>query len=182
MDQQWFLIWITWLPCAGKTTLAIALQKRMQELKHQHVEHLDWDILRSELSSDLSFTKEDRRKNLLRVAYISNLLTKNDVIVIAAFVSPYESVRNEIRDKTKKFIEIFVNTPIDICEERDCKWLYKKARNGEIQNFTWISDPYESPKNPEIEINTNTESTESSVERIIQYCKDNNYINLFEPS
>lgn len=175
-NNEWFLLWFTWLPCSWKTTLAIELNKKLNVIGYPDIEHLDWDILRSDLSSDLSFSKEDRGKNLMMVAFVSKLLVKHNIWVLATFVSPYEEVRNEIRLKVQNFIEVFVSTPLKVCEERDIKWMYKKARNWEIQNFTWVDDPYEEPKKPEIEINTNIENIKDSIDKIVKYLEINNFI------
>jgi len=169
------LLWFTGLSGSGKSTIADRLHERLSEIGLQ-TERLDGDVVREGLSSDLGFSKEDRDKNLDRISFISSLLEKHGVLVSATFVSPYEKKRKEIRKKHKNFIEIFVDTSLGECEKRDVKGLYKKARAGEIENFTGISDKYEKPKNPEIHIKTEKASIDECVEQIVSYLEANNII------
>jgi bifunctional enzyme CysN/CysC len=169
------LLWFTGLSGSGKTTIADKLNEKLIELGLQ-TERLDGDIVREGLSSDLGFSKEDRDKNLDRISFVSSLLEKHGVLVSATFVSPYKKKRDEIRKKHNNFIEIFVDTSLDECERRDVKGLYKKARAGNIENFTGISDKYEEPKNPEIVIKTEEMSVDESVEKILRYLGKNNFI------
>ena len=128
------------------------------------------------MTNDLWFTKEDRQKNLDRVTFVASLLEKHWVWILASFVSPYIENREKIRSQIPNFIEVFVNAPLEICEERDVKWLYQKARQWVIENFTWISDPYEDPQNPEITIHTDKYSIQECVQQVYDYIKNNNYL------
>ena len=175
-NKKWFILWFTWLSWAGKTAIWEDLYKKLRNKWYDKIEHLDWDIIRKDLSKDLWFTKEDRDENLNRVAYISNLLCRNDVWVIVTFISPYSDTRKKIREKTINYIEVYVNTPLNICEERDEKWFYVKARRWEIKNFTGIDDIYDVPVNPEIEIDTKKFNINEWSEKILNYLIENNYI------
>lgn len=148
--KKWFVLWFTWLPCAWKTTLADAIAAKLKEMEYTNIQRLDGDEIRKNLCSDLWFSREDRRKNLERVAYVAKLLSENGVWVIASFVSPYNEDRQMIKDTVTNYIEVFVDTPLEICERRDIKGMYAKARAGSIQEFTGISDPYEKPLSPDI--------------------------------
>ena len=169
------LLWFTGLSGSGKSTIADRLNEKLIEL-NVATERLDGDIVREGLSSDLGFSKEDRDKNLDRISFVSSLLEKHEVLVSATFVSPYKKKRSEIRAKHQNFIEIFVDTSLKECEKRDVKGLYRKARAGEIKEFTGISDPYEKPENPEIIIKTGKMNVEESVEKIVKYLEDKNLI------
>lgn len=170
-----FCLWFTGLSQAGKTTVADRVYGELKE-KGLRVERLDGDIVRQTLTKDLGFTKEDRDENLRRVGSLARLFVQRGVIVIASFISPYRSLRAELRERIPNFIEIFVNCPPEVCEKRDKKGFYQKARRGEIKNFTGISDPYEPPKNPGIEVKTDIESVKESVQKIINYLKKNNFV------
>jgi sulfate adenylyltransferase len=170
-----FCLWFTGLPQAGKTTIADRIYEKLKE-KELRVERLDGDIVRQRLTKDLGFTKEDRDENLRRVGSLARLFVQRGVIVIASFISPYKSLRQELRKRIPNFIEVFVNCPLEVCEKRDKKGLYQKARLGEIKNFTGISDPYEAPENPEIEIRTDVESIRDSTQKIINYLEKNKLI------
>ena len=160
------VIWFTGLPCSGKTTIADNLAKKLKKLGLK-VERLDGDIVRKRLSKDLGFTREDRDKNIDRISFISNLLSRNGVIVLASFVSPFRKHRRMAREEIgDRFIEVFVNCPVEECIKRDVKGLYRRALNGEIKGFTGVDDPYEKPLNPEIVVNTHMETVEESVEKI----------------
>ena len=165
-----YLLWFTGLSGSGKSTLAnlveIALHK--QGLSTYI---LDGDNIRKGINKDLSFAPEDRTENIRRIAEISNLMLNAGVITLAAFVSPYIRDRQEVQQivGTDNFIEIFVNTSLEECERRDVKGLYKKARSGEIKNMTGISAPYEAPVNPDLEVITDGESIEESLEIIINF-------------
>ncbi|MCD6528139.1 sulfate adenylyltransferase, partial [bacterium] len=172
-----FCLWLTGLSQAGKTTIADRLYNILKE-KGLKVERLDGDIVRQSLTKDLGFTKEDRNENLRRVGSLARLFVQRGVIVIASFISPYKKIRQELRERIPNFIEVFVNCPLEVCEKRDVKGLYQKARRGEIKNFTGVSDPYELPENSEIELKTDKESVEQSVEKIVNYLKNKKLINL----
>jgi len=166
-----FVLWFTGFSQSGKTTIA---DKVYKELKKRGVllERLDGDIVRESLTKDLDFSKEGRDENIKRVGFISKLLSRNGIGVIATFISPYREARDKLRGEVNNFIEVFCNASLESCEKRDTKGLYKKARIGKIKNFTGISDPYETPKNPEIELKTDEESIEECVSKVIKYLED----------
>lgn len=168
-----FLIWFTGLSGSGKSTIANLLEKRLNgEMIHTYT--LDGDNLRGGLNKNLTFSKEDRNENLRRTAEVAKLFVDAGVVAIAAFISPYIKTREDIKEivGAENYVEVFVNTSIEVCEERDVKGLYKKARTGEIKNFTGISSAYEAPINPNIEIHTPLESPEAAVDKIMAYIKD----------
>jgi adenylyl-sulfate kinase len=166
MKQKGFTLWFTGLSGAGKTTLARLVEAELNTRGHR-VEVLDGDIIRTNLSKGLGFSKEDRDTNIRRIGFVCNLLTRNDVVAIAAAISPYREVRDELRRDIGSFVEVYVSCPIDVLAERDAKGLYKKALAGEIKNFTGVDDPYESPLAPEITVETDSQSPEESAARII---------------
>lgn len=173
--KKWFVLWFTWLSWAWKTTISKRIVEIFTEKWITH-EYLDWDIVRTWLTKDLWFSREDRKKNLERVTFVAKLLSRNNIWVVSAFISPYKEDRDFVKEHTKNFIEVYVNAPLSTCEERDVKWLYKKARSWEILNFTWISDPYEEPVNPDIEVRTDLESIEESSQKVITYLEENWFI------
>lgn len=162
-----FCVWFTGLSGSGKTTLSKLLEDEMLE-RGLSVEVLDGDIIRENLSKGLGFSREDRDTNILRIGFVAGLLARNNVAVIVAAISPYAETRKNVRDMMDNFVEVFVNCPLEECIERDTKGLYKKALSGEIKNFTGVSDPYENPENPEIEILTGDETPEDSLARLIR--------------
>ena len=168
-------IWFTGLPCSGKSTIADKLADILKESGYK-VERLDGDIIRkSPISRDLGFSKEDRRKNLERVAFISKLLSRNGVIVLATFVSPYNDIRRDIRDiiGRDRFHLVWTRCPVKVCIERDVKGMYRKALAGEIENFTGVDDPFEEPDNPKANLILDTDKEEigESVDRVLNYMK-----------
>ncbi|WP_299363737.1 adenylyl-sulfate kinase [Winogradskyella sp.] len=165
-----FLLWFTGLSGSGKSTIANVVEQQLHKMDIKTYT-LDGDNIRKGINNDLSFSPEDRTENIRRIAEVSNLMIDAGLVVLAAFVSPYKKDRDNIRTIVKdvNFVEIYVNTSLEECERRDVKGLYKKARAGEIKNMTGISAPYEAPKNPHIEIKTETESVEDAVARIIDY-------------
>lgn len=167
-----FLIWFTGLSGSGKSTIANLLEKSLYE-QQIHTYVLDGDNLRTGLNKELNFSKEDRNENLRRTAEVAKLFIDAGIVVIAAFISPYIKTREEIRRivGAENYLEVFVNTSLKVCEERDKKGLYKKARSGEIKNFTGISSPYEEPTNPDIIIKTETTTPEEAVMQILSYIK-----------
>lgn len=164
-------LWFTGLPCAGKTTIANALAKILKDEGHK-VERLDGDIVRKNLTKDLGFSKEDRNTNIERNVFVAKLLARNDIIVLSSFITPYISARDYARKEIFNFIEVFVKCPVEVCIERDVKGMYKKALAGEIKNFTGIDDPYENPVNAEIIVETDKESVDESVEKILNYLRN----------
>jgi adenylyl-sulfate kinase len=166
MEQKGFTLWFTGLSGAGKTTLARLVETELSARGHK-VEVLDGDVIRTNLSKGLGFSKEDRDTNIRRIGFVCNLLTRNDVVAIAAAISPYREVRDELRRDIGSFVEVYVKCPIEVLAERDVKGLYKKALAGEIKNFTGVDDPYESPLAAEVIVETDTETPEESTARII---------------
>jgi adenylylsulfate kinase len=169
-------IWLTGLSGAGKSTIALALAEVLQAQGVQRLELLDGDIVRQNLTKGLGFSKEDRDENIRRIGFVAHLLTRNGVIVIVSAISPYREIRQEVSDRIGDFMEVYVNAPLEVCEERDVKGLYKKARTGEIKQFTGISDPYDSPLSPTVECHTDQESIRDSVEKIIAKMKELGYL------
>lgn len=165
-----FVVWFTGLSCSGKSTLANELEKVLFE-KGNHTYILDGDNIRKGLNSDLHFSIEDRKENLRRIGHVASLFVDAGIICIAAFIAPLAADRELLKNiiGREKFIEIFVDTPIEICEERDVKGLYKKARKGEIKDFTGVSAPYERPTQPDLIIDTSIEEVEDSVARIVTF-------------
>lgn len=168
--EQGATIWFTGLSGAGKSTIANGLVERLTAAGRR-VELLDGDEIRKNLSQGLGFSKADRDANIQRIAFVAKLLSRNGVIAITAAISPYRSTRDAARSEIEPgapFIETFVDCPLEVCEERDVKGLYKKARSGEIAQFTGISDPYEAPESPEIHLHTERESAEQDVDTILE--------------
>lgn len=167
MKHRGVTIWLTGLSGAGKTTITKALEQELRSRNCDKLEVLDGDIVRQNLTKGLGFSKEDRDTNIRRIGFVSHLLTRNGVIVIVSAISPYREIREEVRQQIGDFVEIFVNAPLNVCEERDVKGLYKRARAGEIEKFTGIDDPYEPPNNPEVECRTDLEALEESVGKVL---------------
>ncbi|MDG5491100.1 adenylyl-sulfate kinase [Psychroserpens sp. SPM9] len=165
-----FLIWFTGLSGSGKSTIANLVEKKLFE-NGVKTYSLDGDNIRTGINKDLSFAPEHRTENIRRIAEVSNLMIDAGLVVLAAFVSPYKKDRQNIRTIVKdvNFVEVYINTSVEECERRDVKGLYKKARAGEIKNMTGISAPYEAPENPDIEIKTENESIEDSVQKIVDF-------------
>lgn len=174
-EQQGFTLWLTGLSGAGKTTIAKIVEKDLQA-RGIKIERLDGDVVRQSLTRDLGFSKEDRDKNIERVTFVAKLLSRNEVGVIASFISPYQAIRDMVREETTNFIEVFVHAPLEVCAERDVKGMYAKAFAGEIENFTGVSDPYEDPVNPDILVPTHEETPEESAARLVMYLEENGYI------
>ncbi len=180
--EQGFSLWFTGLSGAGKSTIADAVTTQLRKRGHR-VEVLDGDEIREHLSRGLTFSKEDRDINVRRIGWIASVLARNGVVAITAAISPYRATRNEVRAMHDEiappnasqpaFIEIHIATPIEVCEERDVKGLYAKARNGEIPEFTGVSDPYEAPEKCEITIPTQDQSIEESAAMVLAYLDKN---------
>ncbi|MEI6379634.1 MAG: adenylyl-sulfate kinase [Cyanobacteriota bacterium ELA615] len=166
MKQKGVTIWFTGLSGAGKTTITKALAEHLNQ-KNYSIEVLDGDVVRQNLTKGLGFSKEDRDENIRRIGFVANLLTKHGVIVLVSAISPYQQIRQEVREKIGDFVEVFVNAPLATCESRDVKGLYKKARAGEIKGFTGIDDPYEAPLDPEVECRTDLETLEESLSKVL---------------
>ena len=171
-DQNSFLIWFTGLSGSGKSTIANALEHKLYQNAYKTYA-LDGDNIRKGINRDLTFSPKDRTENIRRIAEVANLLVDSGLIVLAAFVSPYKKDRESIKYivGNDNFVEIFINTSLEECEKRDVKGLYKKARKGEIKDFTGISAPYEAPVDPDIEIITDNMTVEESVEKIYKLIK-----------
>jgi adenylylsulfate kinase len=167
LNQKAVSIWMTGLSGSGKTTIAIGLEKKLHRLGYL-IQVLDGDNIRSGINKDLDFSNEGRVENIRRIAEISKLFVNCGVITINCFVSPTIQIREQAKEiLTDSFVEVFINTPLTICEERDVKGLYKKARKGDLKDFTGISAPFEDPKCPDIEKNTALQSVEESVEELL---------------
>jgi adenylyl-sulfate kinase len=165
--QKGFTLWFTGLSGSGKSTLANMVEQTLLE-RGLNVEVLDGDVVRTNLSKGLGFSKEDRDINIRRIGFVCNLLTRNGVVAIGAAISPYKAIRNENRKLIGRFVEIYVSCPLERLAERDVKGLYKKAMAGEIKGFTGVDDPYEPPDNPEITIDSSKETPEQSHDKIIR--------------
>lgn len=177
--QKPVLLWFTGLSGSGKSTIANLVDKRLQSLG-KHTYALDGDNVRHGLNRDLGFTKADRIENIRRIGEVSKLMVDAGLITMASFISPYRAERQSVRNmmEDKEFIEIFVNTPLKVAEKRDVKGLYKRARAGEIKNFTGIDSEYQAPEKHEIEVDTVKMSAEAAAELIVSYLEDNNYLML----
>jgi adenylylsulfate kinase len=184
MAQKGFTLWFTGLSGSGKTTLAEMVYDELKQKRGLRIEKLDGDVVRTNLSNGLGFSKEDRDINIRRIGFVCNLLTRNDVIAIASAISPYRAVRDENRALIgpDKFMEVYCEVPIEVAVERDVKGLYRKALSGEIKNFTGISDPYEAPLHPEVHINSGSEAIEESFAKIITYLEERGLINPLDES
>jgi len=171
-----FTLWFTGLPGAGKSTLAQSVAEELRKRNLTKFEILDGDFIRMTLCKELGYSREDRETNIQRIAFVCQLLTRNDVIAIAAVISPYRDSRDKARKEIERFVEVFVKCPLDVLIQRDPKGLYQKAREGKIHNLTGISDPYEEPHNPEIVVYTDRETVKESTERIVQALEQMGYV------
>lgn len=175
MQRKGFTLWFTGLSGAGKTTLARLVETELSMRGHR-VEVLDGDIIRTNLSKGLGFSKEDRDTNIRRIGFVCHLLTRNDVVAIAAAISPYREIRDEVRRQIGSFVEVYCKCPVDVLAERDVKGLYKKALAGELKHFTGVDDPYEAPLSPEVTVETDRETPEQSAARIIAKLEELNLV------
>jgi adenylylsulfate kinase len=175
MKQRGVAVWFTGFSGAGKSTIAEALTNKLKSEGYQ-LEVLDGDEIRENLTKDLGFSKEDRDTNIRRIGFVAKLLARNGVIVLVPVISPYRAIREEIRANIGDFLEVFVNAPLSVCEDRDVKGLYKQVRAGKIKQFTGIDDPYEPPTNPEVECRTDLEELSESVDKIFNKLKELEYI------
>jgi adenylyl-sulfate kinase len=165
MIHQGFAVWFTGLSGAGKSTLADRLTARLR-CEGAKVELLDGDVVRTNLSKELGFSRCDRDTNVRRIGFVAELLARNGVVAVVAAISPYRDVREEVKGRIERFVEVYVECPIEVLKERDTKGLYKRALAGEIDHFTGISDPYEPPLNPSIVIHSDCESIDECVDKI----------------
>lgn len=175
LEQPGFVVWLTGLSSAGKTTIA---QEVANELRSRAclVEVLDGDFIRKNLSKGLGFSREDRETNVRRIGFLANLLSRNGVATIVATISPYRTTRDELRNTTARFVEVYVNAPLEVCEARDVKGLYAMARAGELKAFTGIDDPYEEPSNPDVVCYTHMESVQQSIDKVLATLEQLDYI------
>jgi adenylylsulfate kinase len=165
--KKGLIVWFTGLSGSGKSTLAEAVLSRL-EARGRAAEILDGDIVRTHLCKGLGFSREDRMENIRRIAFVGNLLARHGVVVLVPVIAPYRSIRAEVRSGSDAYMEVFVNAPLEVCEQRDPKGLYRRARAGEISNFTGIDDPYEIPESPDMECQTHLEGIDGCVDRILQ--------------
>ena len=173
------LVVITGLSGSGKSTIANALLVKLLEHGRRRVTLLDGDIVRINLSSELGFSREHRDLNIQRIGFVASEITKNGGIAICAPIAPYKNVRRSNREMISKggsYIEVHISTPLEVCEERDVKGLYAKARQGIIKGFTGIDDPYEAPENPELAIDTSNISQEEAVQELLVYLENEGYL------
>ena len=164
-------VWLTGLSGSGKSTLAHTAYKELQRRGFRS-EVLDADVLRKSLTRDLGFSKEAREENIRRIGIVAELLSRHGVIVFVAAITPYRAMREEMRELIPKYIEVYVDAPLDVCESRDPKGLYRKARSGAVSQFTGIDDPYEPPLDPDIHCHTSLESIDESAAKIVNYVLD----------
>jgi len=178
LNQEPFVLWFTGLSASGKSTLANNVEKKLFQFKY-HTYLLDGDNVRHGLNKDLGFDEDSRVENIRRVGEVSKILLDSGLIVVTAFISPFISDRKIVKDlfENNTFFEIYIDSSVEVCEKRDPKGLYKKARSGEIKNFTGISSPYEPPKNPDLHILNDNLTIEEATNQIIKFLLENNLIN-----
>ena len=174
-DQQGFTLWFTGLPCSGKSAIAdkVADVLRGRGLR---AERLDWDIVRQDLTRDLGFSKQDRDENIRRVTFVAKLLSRNGVAVLLSFISPYREMRDRARGQIGDFVEVYTKCSLEECMRRDTRGMYKKAIAGEIKEFTGISDPYEEPLKAELVLETDKETLDESVGRVLAKLQELGYL------
>ncbi|HEX9104520.1 MAG TPA: adenylyl-sulfate kinase [Polyangia bacterium] len=174
-----FTLWFTGMSGAGKSTLSAPVVERLRALGRK-VELLDGDVVRTNLSKGLGFTKEDRDVNVRRIGFVANLLSRNGVVAVTAAISPYRAIRDEIRALVTSdgggFVEVHVHCPVEVLAERDVKGLYKQALAGEIGNFTGVSDPYEPPLHPEVVVDSSKETVDQSIDKILARLRELGYV------
>jgi adenylyl-sulfate kinase len=181
MTHEGFTVWFTGMSGAGKSTLSARLIERLREAAGANglkVELLDGDIVRTHLSKGLGFSREDRDTNILRIAFVSELLSRNGVIVIVAAISPYRAAREAVKQRIANFVEVFVDCPIDVLVTRDVKGLYARALAGEVGHFTGISDPYEPPLDPGVVVHSDRESIDEGVGKIWRELERRGFIHV----
>lgn len=169
--KKGIVAWLTGLPCSGKSTISNFVADILRQ-KEYKVERLDGDILRENITKDLGFSKEDRAENLRRATFLAKILSRNGVIVLASFITPYESIRKDIRkelEKEARFIEVHVKASVETCKKRDVKGMYAKALKGEIKNFTGVNDPFEEPKHADIVLDTEKHTAEQCGKQLMDY-------------
>lgn len=181
IESTGFTLWFTGMSGAGKSTLSRLLEQRLRATGAK-VELLDGDIVRTHLCKGLGFSKEDRDENVRRIGFVCELLSRNGVVSIAAAISPYRAVRDEVRARIPNFIEVYVECPLNILVDRDVKGLYKKALAGEIPHFTGVSDPYEPPLSPEVTVNSAEENVEESLKKIWAVLENKGLVSFDRPA
>ena len=174
-NRKGFTVWFTGLSGSGKSTIDERVALKL-ERRGFPVEILDGDVVRTHLSKGLGFSREDRDTNIKRVGFVCQLLSRQGVIAIASVISPYREARDYNRQKIKNFVEVYTRCPVEVCEERDLKGLYLKAKAGEIKGFTGVDDPYEPPINPEVVCHTDQESVDESVEKVLRKLEELGYL------
>jgi adenylyl-sulfate kinase len=179
MEHQGFTLWFTGLSGAGKTTVSRVIEADLSA-RGMKVEVLDGDVIRENLSKGLGFSKEDRDTNIRRIGWVCKVLSRNGVVAIAAAISPYRDIRDELRGEIENFVEVYAECPIPVLAERDVKGLYKKALAGEIKNFTGVSDPYEPPLNAEVTYHSDRETVQESADKILAKLEELGYIPVRE--
>lgn len=179
MEHQGFTLWFTGLSGAGKTTVSRVIEQELRA-RGMKVEVLDGDVVRENLSKGLGFSKQDRDTNIRRIGWVCEVLSRNGVVAIAAAISPYREIRDEVRGKIENFVEVYAECPIPVLAERDIKGLYKKALAGEIKNFTGVSDPYEPPLNPEVVYHSDRETVQESAQKILKKLEEMELVPLRE--
>lgn len=175
MEHKGLTLWFTGLSSSGKSVIADSVTEELKKLGMK-VERLDGDIVRKSLSKDLGFTEEDRNMNIERVTFVAKLLTRNGVAVLCSFISPYNKIREYSRKEIGDYILVYVKCPLEVCQERDAKGLYAKAKRGEIKNFTGVSHPFEEPDNPDIIIETDKQTIEECTSIILQSLEKMGYL------
>jgi len=175
MEHKGFTVWFTGLPASGKSTLADSVAIRLEKIGMK-VERLDGDIVRKDLTRDLGYSENDRKLNIERVTYVAKLLSRNGVAVLASFIAPYKEIRAYSRSEIENYILVFVKCPLEVCEERDPKGLYAKARAGILKNFTGVDHPYEEPESAEIVVETDKQTVEESTAIIIKALDQMGYL------
>ena len=179
-EQSWsnkgFTVWFTGLSGAGKTTIADAIEPLLRERGITKLEKLDGDVVRTHLSKGLGFSKEDRDTNIRRIGWVAEVLTRNGVCVLASAISPYREIRDEVKANIGNFVEVYVECSIEELTRRDVKGLYEKAIKGEIKNFTGVSDPYEAPQNPEVDVDSENEELAESVAKVMAKLEELGYV------
>ncbi|MGO9240249.1 MAG: adenylyl-sulfate kinase [Bryobacteraceae bacterium] len=174
-DADGVTVWFTGLSGSGKTTISEVVADVLRARGYR-VEMLDGDMVRQNLTKGLGFSKADRDENIRRIGFVAHLLARNGVVAVVAAISPYREIRDEVRARIGRFVEVFANAPVEVCEQRDPKGLYRKARAGEIKGFTGIDDPYEPPFAPEVECRTDRETVEESVAKVLQALESHGYV------
>lgn len=178
-EQKGFVVWMTGLSGAGKTTIALIIEEELRS-RGLKVERLDGDVVREGLTNDLGFSADDRRKNIERVTFVAKLLSRNGVACICSFISPYNALRDHVKENVTNYVQVYVDAPLDTVIERDVKGLYQKAMAGQIPNFTGISDPFEMPNAPFIHVRTDLQTPLESAGKILGDLEDMGLIPLAE--